>query len=106
MSSNIYNSFIGPCGNMNVKCPCMENGSCRFGFPFEFCPFTYEQEDSYPLYRRRKPFVNSRGTVVGSFTQRVKKQTSHTEPLTYSDFCFDNRWVRSCIIENVLTYIC
>ena len=44
-----------PCGDMNPHAPCMENGVCKFGFPFDYQDHTIDTEDGYPLYQRIKP---------------------------------------------------
>ena len=44
-----------PCGSLNPHAPCMENGVCKFGFPFEYQEHTIDTEDGYPLYQRLKP---------------------------------------------------
>jgi hypothetical protein len=43
----------GPCGVLNDKCTCMQDGECRFWFPGQFCDATQTGKDSYPVYRRR-----------------------------------------------------
>jgi hypothetical protein len=42
----------GPCGVLNNKCECMQDGECRFWFPRQFCDATQMGKDSYPVYRR------------------------------------------------------
>jgi hypothetical protein len=55
---NLYRTVTGcmlhgPCGERDPACPCMENGSCKSGYPRRFTAETIIQEDSYPEYRRR-----------------------------------------------------
>ena len=42
----------GPCGALNPRAPCMENGKCTKFYPKPFQPFTTMDEDGYPNYRR------------------------------------------------------
>jgi hypothetical protein len=42
----------GPCGALNPRAPCMENGKCTKHFPKSFQPFTTMDHDGYPLYAR------------------------------------------------------
>lgn len=44
----------GPCGRMNVKCPCMKDGVCSKRFPKSFCEETTVDQSGYPVYRRRE----------------------------------------------------
>jgi hypothetical protein len=43
----------GPCGVLNDKCACMQDGECRSRFPQQFCDATQMGKDLYPVYRRR-----------------------------------------------------
>jgi hypothetical protein len=43
----------GPCGVLNNKCTCMQDGECQFRFPRQFCDVTQMGKDSYQVYRRR-----------------------------------------------------
>ncbi|XP_022040020.1 uncharacterized protein LOC110942554 [Helianthus annuus] len=45
----------GPCGNLRSSNPCMQGDPkiCRFRYPRQFNEQTTQEEDSYPLYRRR-----------------------------------------------------
>jgi hypothetical protein len=43
----------GPCGVLNNKCTCMQDGECQFWFPRQFCDVTQMGKDSYQVYRRR-----------------------------------------------------
>ena len=56
----------GPCGVLNSKNTCMENGSCRYHYPRTFSEKTLQGKDSYPIYRRRDDGcrVRIRGAVL------------------------------------------
>jgi len=43
----------GPCGNLDMSCPCMKNGECSKNYPRDFRAETVICDDSYPMYRRR-----------------------------------------------------
>jgi hypothetical protein len=43
----------GPCGPLNIKSPCMKQGSCKCYYPRQFGDTTLQGTDSYPVYRRR-----------------------------------------------------
>ncbi|KAL0342560.1 UNVERIFIED_CONTAM: hypothetical protein Scaly_1918600 [Sesamum calycinum] len=43
----------GPCGEMNVNAPCMNNGTCKKNYLKSFAPCTIQGSDSYPIYQRR-----------------------------------------------------
>ena len=43
----------GPCGILNPKSTCMEEGKCTTNYPKDFVQYTNETDDSYPVYRRR-----------------------------------------------------
>jgi len=72
------NMIHGPCGSLNRNSPCMIDGKCSKKFPRELIAETQTGEDSYPLYRRRKP-------EDGGFTTNLKKGTRDIE--------VDNRWI-------------
>jgi hypothetical protein len=61
----------GPCGDGFLKAPCMKNGNCSKGYPKEFQSMTKNNNNGYPLYRRRKD------------NKIVEKQKTN----------LDNRWV-------------
>jgi hypothetical protein len=62
----IKHMMHGPCGILNSKNVCMENGSCRYHYPRTFSETTLQGEDSYPIYRRRDDGrrVRIRGAVL------------------------------------------
>jgi hypothetical protein len=43
----------GPCGVLNDKCTCMQDGECQFWFPRQFCDAMQMGKDLYPVYSRR-----------------------------------------------------
>jgi hypothetical protein len=43
----------GPCGILFSKSPCMNSGKCLKKYPKEFQPITTNNDNGYPLYRRR-----------------------------------------------------
>jgi hypothetical protein len=43
----------GLCGVLNRNCPCMVDGNCHFHYPCNFSETTQQENDSYPIYRRR-----------------------------------------------------
>ena len=57
----------GPCGVLNQSAPCMKDGKCSKGYPKEFRERTAQNEDGYPVYRRRdngRVFRTHRGMVL------------------------------------------
>ena len=49
----IKHMMHGPCGVLNTKNVCMQNGSCKNYYPRPFNASTLQGKDSYPIYRRR-----------------------------------------------------
>ncbi|CAB5176430.1 unnamed protein product [Rhizophagus irregularis] len=43
----------GPCGVLNPTAPCMKDGVCQKHYPKNFCDETQEDNNGYPIYRRR-----------------------------------------------------
>ncbi|UYV81761.1 hypothetical protein LAZ67_20002254 [Cordylochernes scorpioides] len=43
----------GPCGNFNLRSPCMSDGKCTKDFPKSFLQLTEANNNGYPRYRRR-----------------------------------------------------
>ncbi|KAL0307589.1 UNVERIFIED_CONTAM: hypothetical protein Sangu_3021300 [Sesamum angustifolium] len=58
----------GPCGQNNSNAPCMQNMSCKKGYPKPFAECTVQGNDSYPIYRRRNDHrsvaLDNEGEVV------------------------------------------
>ena len=55
----------GPCGELDPKAACMENGHCTKKYPHQFQPTTMAAQDSYPLYRRTEgPTARVRGKML------------------------------------------
>jgi hypothetical protein len=56
----------GPCGVLNRKNSCMQDGNCRYHYPRPFSEATLQGDDSYPIYRRRDDGrqVRIRGAVL------------------------------------------
>ncbi|XP_022024110.1 uncharacterized protein LOC110924409 [Helianthus annuus] len=52
----------GPCGNANLKCPCMVDKRCSKNFPKKFSSHTTVDSNGFPVYRRR----DSGHTVIKS----------------------------------------
>jgi hypothetical protein len=61
----------GPCGTLNSRNVCMQNGLCKNYYPHPFNAETQHAKDSYPIYRRRD----------NGQTAQVRGET------------LDNRWV-------------
>ena len=62
----------GPCGLLDPNCPCMRDGVCKDRYPKDFNDNTLDNDDGYPMYRRR-----DNGRTVR----------------TLSGIVLDNRWV-------------
>jgi hypothetical protein len=62
----IKHMMHGPCGVLNYKNSCMQNGECKYHYPREFSEATLQGKDSYPIYRRRDDGrqVRIRGAVL------------------------------------------
>ena len=55
---NTYNTVTrsmihGPCGILNLNASCMKDGKCSKRYPRNFQENTIENEDGYPIYKRR-----------------------------------------------------
>ena len=61
----------GPCGMLNPNAPCMKDGKCSKKYPQNFQETTIENEDGYPIYRRR----------------------NNNQIVEINGFQLDNRWV-------------
>ncbi|KAI8430431.1 hypothetical protein MSG28_000708 [Choristoneura fumiferana] len=68
------NMIHGPCGDINIKSPCMKNNACSKRYPRPLVAETQTGDDGYPQYRRRSP-------EQGGFTVNIKGVE------------LDNRWV-------------
>src|SRR5947209_14609589 len=55
----------GTCGIMKPFAPCMKNVTCQKNYPKNFQESTEENENGYPIYRRRENghFVESRNGI-------------------------------------------
>ncbi|XP_020275831.1 uncharacterized protein LOC109850265 [Asparagus officinalis] len=51
----------GPCGELNMKNVCMQNGECKYHYPREFSLISLQAKDAYPVYKRSK---NNRTMLV------------------------------------------
>ena len=62
----IKHMMHGPCGVLNDRNSCMQNGECKYHYPREFSESTSQEKDSYPIYRRRHDGrqVRIRGAVL------------------------------------------
>jgi PIF1-like helicase/Helitron helicase-like domain at N-terminus len=55
----------GPCGILNPSAPCMKNGICQKHYPKSFQENTQENDNGYPIYRRRENdyFIKTRNGI-------------------------------------------
>ncbi|XP_024974774.1 uncharacterized protein LOC112512875 [Cynara cardunculus var. scolymus] len=64
----VQHTMHDPCGHLRLSSPCMqgEPKKCRFNYPKQFNDKMMQDEDSYPLYRRRNSGinVNVRGNIL------------------------------------------
>ncbi|XP_024156320.1 ATP-dependent DNA helicase PIF2-like [Rosa chinensis] len=51
--------IYGLCGAHKRNAPCMKRGSCKRGYPKPFSANTFQENDSYPIYRRRDVHPNA-----------------------------------------------
>ena len=57
----LKNMIHGPCGKLNPKSPCMQDGKCSKGYPKQFCDKTIINSDkTYPEYQRKSPEKDGR----------------------------------------------
>ncbi|XP_057335011.1 uncharacterized protein LOC130673819 [Microplitis mediator] len=68
----------GPCGQINHKSPCMQDGKCSKKFPKQFVSETETGNDSYPKYQRRSPADGGFTATMNTFRGEIQ---------------VDNRWV-------------
>ena len=76
------NMIHGPCGHLNRSSPCMVDGKCSKKFPRDLISETQTGDDSYPLYRRRKP-------GDGGFTAKLKMKVGKG----HQEVEVDNSWI-------------
>lgn len=74
----------GPCGELNPGSPCMVNGRCSKRYPKAFRAVTQENENGFPIYRRRE------GKIL-----RLKKTGGIAGPDVPAANLYeiDNRWI-------------
>lgn len=62
----IKHMMHGPCGVLNSKNSCMQNGECKYHYPRAFSDATLQGKNSYPIYRRRDDGrkVRIRGSIL------------------------------------------
>ncbi|CAH1422268.1 unnamed protein product [Lactuca virosa] len=62
---SLVNEFMihGPCGAENMNCPCMVDKKCSKNFQKQFCNHSSDDQNGFPLYRRRNDghFVEKSG---------------------------------------------
>lgn len=68
------NMIHGPCGPLNINCPCMVKNACSKRYPRPLLKATQTGDDGYPKYRRRS-------VEDGGFTVNI------------NGVDLDNRWV-------------
>lgn len=73
------NMIYGPCGELNIRSPCMNNGKCSKKYPHKLVKDTQTGDDGYPTYRRRSPDDGGYTAIL-----KVRGQT---------EIVVDNRWV-------------
>jgi hypothetical protein len=73
------NMIHGPCGELNIISPCMNNGKCSKKYPHKLVKDTQTGDDGYPTYRRRSPDDGGYTAIL-----KVRGQTK---------IVVDNRWV-------------
>ena len=78
----VKNMIHGPCGNINPRSSCMEDGKCTKRYPRSFVDATQTGDDGYPLYRRRRA---EDGGIKTNIKVKVGSSTQELE--------LDNRWI-------------
>ena len=67
-STILKNMIHGPCGKLNPKSPCMQDGICSKGYPKPFCDKTVINSDkTYPEYQRLSPEDGGRKIIHQGF---------------------------------------
>ncbi|XP_050205787.1 uncharacterized protein LOC126655597 [Mercurialis annua] len=65
---NLVTKFMihGPCGNINIKSPCMRNGNCSKYYPKKFNTETFIDQNGFATYKRRNDnnFVEKNGIKI------------------------------------------
>ncbi|CAK1594946.1 unnamed protein product [Parnassius mnemosyne] len=62
----VRNMIHGPCGARNSISPCMKEGKCTKKFPKQLLKETVQNDNGYPLYRRRAPEDGGRKVTIKS----------------------------------------
>ena len=98
----------GPCGDLNKKSPCMEQGKCSKKFPKDWMQSTRSDQDGYPQYRRRKIEDGGREAVIvrGEKIYRVDNRyiVPYNSFLTKLFQCHIN--VELCTSVRAIKYVC